>query len=97
MILFDTPRPVDFRRFTTTAHMMSDRIGEEGTRELLAFGARIGLWEHWIQRRGEPTEHFDLFDGAVDRARACGAVEVTPRELVLRVVFPKRAAARGEP
>lgn len=92
MIVFDTPRPVSFRDFQVTAHCSSDLFGEEGTRELLAFGARIGLRTSWLQQRGTETEHFDLFDGAIERARGAGAVEISPR-----VVQPKRAAKGSTP
>ncbi len=75
---------------------MSTLLGAEGTTELLAFGARIGLKARWLQNRGEPTEHWDLFDGAIDRARrAGGAEEVTGRDLIERVVRPKRAARQA--
>ena len=73
MILFDAPRPAGFRRFKLTAHMMSDLLGDEGTIELLRFTGRLGLKQSWLQNAGTPTEHFDLFDGAIDRARSAGA------------------------
>jgi hypothetical protein len=97
VILFDTPRPTTFRRFRTTAHCSSDLPGEAGTAELLTFAARIGLRAEWLQKRGTETEHFDLFDGAIARARAAGAVEVTGRDFITRVVHPKRAALRVAP
>jgi hypothetical protein len=94
VILIDTPSPVRFRRFKRFSHCMSDLPGVDGTAELMAFGRRIGLKAEWIQKMGSETEHFDLFDGAIDRALAAGAVEVAPRELITRVVQPKRAARR---
>lgn len=39
---------------------------------------------------GTPTEHFDLFDGAIDRDRAAGSVDVSGGDLVVRCVIPKR-------
>lgn len=97
MLVFDRPRPVKFRRFTTTAHLGSTLPGAQGTEELVKFGRSIGLSAGWLQHPGEPQEHFDLFDGAIDRARDAGAQEITPREFVHQVVIPKRAAtlARG--
>lgn len=97
MIVFDTPRPVSFRHFQQTAHCASDLPGEAGTQELLTFGARIGLRASWLQKCGTETEHFDLFDGAIERARKAGATEIDPREFITRVVRPKRAALRGTP
>lgn len=92
MILHDPPRPVNFRRFTVTSHMMSDLPGQQGTDELDAFAVRIGLKTRWRQSSGTPTEHYDLFDGAIFRAIMAGSTEVTGRELIERVVLPKRAA-----
>lgn len=94
MILIDTPSPVRFRRFKRFSHCMSDLPGEAGTIELLTFAGRLGLKQSWLQKAGTETEHFDLFDGAIDRALEAGAVEVAPRELITRVVQPKRVARR---
>lgn len=90
MIVFDTPRAVRFRRFRVTAHMASTLPGEAGTAELLAFGRRVGLRVEWLQHRGEPREHFDLFDAAIERARDAGAVEIAPRAFIVEVVRAKR-------
>lgn len=95
MIVHDTPRSTTFRFFTRTSHCSSTLPGDEGTAELLAFGRRIGLREAWLQNRGTETEHFDLFDGAIDRAVRAGSREITGRELIRLVVWPKRAARRG--
>lgn len=92
MILHDVPRAAGFRRFKRTSHLMSDLLGDAGAAELLAFAKRIGLKSEWLQNPGTPTEHFDLFDGAIDRAVAAGSTEVTGRDLIVRVVRPKRAA-----
>jgi hypothetical protein len=92
MILFDTPRSAGFRRFKLTSHLMSDLIGSAGTAELDTFARSIGLRLGWRQNTGTETEHYDLFDGAIDRARAAGATEVSGRDLITRVVHPKRAA-----
>ncbi len=93
MLVFDPPRPVTFQRFTTSAHLGSTLLGEHGTEELLAFGRRIGLSASWLQHKGEPGEHFDLFDGAIVRAQRAGAQQLaSSREYVRKVVIPKRAA-----
>jgi hypothetical protein len=92
MILHDTPRPVRFRKFRTTSHLMSDLVGAAGTAELDRFACSIGLRVEWRQNTGTETEHYDLFDGAIARAVAAGSVEVPARELITRVVRPKRAA-----
>jgi len=94
VILLDQPRPVRFRRFRRTAHLMSDLVGVAGTVELDAFAERVGLKAEWRQNSGTETEHYDLFDGAIERAVAAGGVVVTSRDLILRVVRPKRAARK---
>lgn len=92
-ILFHPPGPVSFRHFKLHTHMSSDLSGEAGTQELLTFGRRIGLREPWLQDRGTPKEHFDVFDGAIERARRAGAVEVSNHDYIHLVVKAKRALA----
>lgn len=65
-------------------HMMAD-----STEELLAMAARLGLRRTWIQRPGEPGEHFDVCKAKRAEAIAFGAVEVTGRDLV-RIVQQRR-------
>ncbi len=68
-----------------SAHLMAST-----TDELIAFAARIGLREEWIQYRGERKEHFDLMGQAkCDQALAAGA------EMVDRRTFVERMNARG--
>lgn len=92
MIWMDKPRKTTFRNFARTSHLMSDLPGERGTAELLACGKAIGMRPEWLQHRGEPREHFDIFDGKVAAAVALGIPQVTGRELIRRCVLPKRAA-----
>lgn len=95
MIVMDTPRQVSFRgRTRLSCHLGSTYCGAAGTGELYVFALQLGLKRSWIQNLGKPTEHFDLFDGAIERARQQGAVEVTPRAFIERVVLPKRQYAR---
>ncbi len=55
-------------------HMMADT-----TAELLEMADKIGVARRWIQKAGQPGEHFDV--ALVSRARAvkAGAQEVTMR------------------
>lgn len=96
MIYMDEPRPVTFRHFKRTSHLMSTLLGSEGTVELDAFAKRIGLKPAWRQSTAHPTEHYDLFDGAIERAVRAGAIVVTGRELIRLCVKPKRAAAKSQ-
>lgn len=103
MIVFDTPRSMSgelakgrLQKFKMTSHCASTLIGLEGTTELLNFGRRIDLYARWLQHRGEDQEHFDLFDGAIRRAKGAGATEITSRELLSLVIWPKRAVYTGK-
>lgn len=60
-------------------HMMAD--SEE---ELLTMANEIGVSNKWLQpaRRGRPS-HFDICKTKKQLAIKHGAIEVTPRELVL--------------
>ena len=96
MIIMDRPRTCHFRGWGhRTAHLMSTLPGDAGTAELLAFGARIGMREDWLQHRGQEREHFDLFNGRCDAAIKAGAEVVPPRRLV-EVIREKRSALRLE-
>lgn len=85
----DTPRRDTFRgRKILTAHLVSTLPGEEGTAELLAFGARLGLKAAWLQHRGQPREHFDLMNGRCQAAQDAGAV--ADRRLLVEAIKAKR-------
>jgi len=81
MIVFDRPRPVVFRHFRQTAHLISTLEAPWSTDEILEFGARIGMRGEWLQYRGHWKEHFDLFDEGILRARDAGAIEVARRRM----------------
>ena len=57
-------------------HMMADT-----TEELLAMADKIGVQRKWLQKPGQPEEHFDI--ALVKRAEAvkAGAKEVTMYDL----------------
>lgn len=78
-------------RYGASCHMMSDVIGEEGQKELIAFAVRIGLKPNWLQNKGTETEHFDLFGSRIERALKAGAVQIDRNRLV-EIVRSKRAA-----
>lgn len=97
MIVYDHPRVVTFRgKVRRTAHMASTLVGAAAREELDTFAVRIGLKTEWRQNSDKPTEHYDLFDGAIERAYTEGGVCVPVRELVRMCVEPKREAQRGE-
>lgn len=79
-VLFDTPRMVTFRgRQRLSAHL----LGPGGEDALHAAAKRIGLKREWFQPKSIP--HYDLFDGAIERARKAGIPEVTRREAVAAI------------
>ena len=61
-------------------HMIAD-----STEELLAMADKIGVARRWIQKPGEPGEHFDVCKAARWKAVAAGAVEITQRRLWMKI------------
>lgn len=73
-------------------HMTADTLAE-----LHAMADRIGLRREWFQADGgpRPTPHYDVSLAKRAQAVALGAVEITQRETITRVILPWRA--RGCP
>lgn len=67
-------------------HLMADTDAE-----LHAMARRIGLAHSWIQRKPNMPPHYDLIATRRRAAVEAGAIEVTSRELITRVVRPWRA------
>lgn len=67
------------------SHMIADT-----TEELLAMADKIGVARRWLQKPGEPGEHFDIAKSKRALAIEHGAIEITMREFVQKV----RAKAR---
>lgn len=75
-------------RWTRWSHLMSDVSNEE----LHAFAQRIGLKREWFQDvpgARSYLSHYDVTPPLRLRALRSGAVEVTSREMVLRVRFAR--------
>ena len=62
-------------------HMIADT-----SNELLAMADRIGVRRKWIQHAGTPKEHFDICMAKRALAVSAGAIEITQRELSVRVM-----------
>lgn len=80
MIWIDEPRryqrPNLLRgRPFTSSHMFSDLSGEEGSKELVEFGHRIGQKREWLQRTETWLEHFDVMNTRYRVAVSAGARE----------------------
>ncbi len=61
-------------------HMIAD-----STEELLAMADRIGVQRKWIQHAGTHLEHFDVALIKRRLAIQSGAIEITKRELVMKL------------
>jgi hypothetical protein len=69
-------------------HMLADT-----TEELLAMADRIGVARRWLQKAGEPGEHFDIALSKRALAVSYGAKEITWRQAG-EIVFARRRARR---
>lgn len=66
--------------YMAMSHMIADT-----TDELFAMADKIGLQRRWIQHRGTPREHFDVCLSKRKEAIAAGAVELTVRQLAMKM------------
>lgn len=76
-------------------HMLADTHDE-----LLAMADKIGVNRKWIQHEGTPREHFDVCKSKRDLAIKHGAIEVTMRDIAMKIRSKVEAAPtdkRGEP
>ena len=65
-------------------HMMADT-----TEELLDMVDKIGVRRKWIQKAGTYWEHFDVCLSKRDLAIQHGAIELSPKDLVRRMLQKK--------
>lgn len=72
------------------SHLLSDLPGNDGTQELVAFAARLGIDARWIQNPGTPTEHFDITEPIRQRALVLGAVPIAYGRQVAALTMAKR-------
>ncbi len=94
MIVMDQPRDwggAFNRRWGPSNHLMSDLVGEEGSRELAAFVAEMGVSWAPVQHPGTYREHHDLAGEWIDRARSLGA-KTLDRAAFVGVLRRKREA-----
>jgi len=61
-------------------HMIAD-----SSQELLAMADTIGVARKWVQKPGTPNEHFDICLSKRRLAVKAGAMEISQRELALRI------------
>jgi len=83
---------VDHARIPYGRMLMSHMLADT-REELLAMARRIGIAERWMQKRGTPSEHFDICDSKRALALRHGAEAVTSRQIV-EIIRAKRKAAK---
>ena len=66
-------------------HMIADSRDE-----LLAMVDRIGVQRKWIQKAGTHWEHFDICLSKRTKAVAAGAIELSPKDLVRRMLEKRK-------
>jgi hypothetical protein len=98
MIVIDTKdgdpkNPVRTSGGHKAAHILSDRPGKAGSKELIDFAKTIGLLQRHIQDPGTPREHLDVWGSKLDAALDARAEEVGMKGIV-QVIKKKREADR---
>lgn len=71
-------------------HMIADTRAE-----LLAMASEIGVQPKWIQKRDTYAEHFDICLAMKAKAISAGAIQVTSKQLVLRMMNKRLTGVRG--
>lgn len=80
---------VDDARIPYRGMLMSHLIADTPA-ELRAMARRIGVAERWVQFPGTPKEHLDICAARRQVAIAAGAVPVSTREIVRRIVARRK-------
>jgi hypothetical protein len=76
--------------FDNAGHMIADT-----KEELHAFAKMIGLKREWYQEKGE-LSHYDLTNERMRlKAARCGAVKVSPKEIVRKLKNQVKPVAKG--
>lgn len=70
-------------------HMIAD-----SREELLAMVDRIGVQRKWIQKSGTKWEHFDICLSKKQKAISFGAIELSPKDLVRKMLAKDSAPER---
>lgn len=89
MVFVDTMRASLGRM--VMCHMIAD-----STEELLAMADAIGVQRKWLQGPGTHLEHFDICVSKRNIALGKGAIELSTRELGLKIRDKRRAVRRDE-
>lgn len=66
-------------------HMIAD-----SHEELVAMASLIGVHSKWIQDRGTYAEHFDICQSKRKLAVSRGAIEISPKDLVRKMIAKRK-------
>lgn len=80
--------------YATFGRMKMCHMVADSTAELNEMADRIGVARKWIQKPGTSGEHYDVSISARKKAVAFGAVELTTRELAVKIWIPRQEAER---
>lgn len=81
---------VDNMRATFGTMIMCHMIADS-TEELIAMADKIGVKRCWLQNPGSYKEHFDICASKRRLAVDAGAIEITQRELAIKVAGRKES------
>lgn len=88
-VVMDRPRRLSDGRIT--AHLLSDRLGEAGYRELLPVALALGCHAAFLQCSGTYKEHFDLVgQRRIDAALAHPAIRIVSWRHIATVLRVKK-------
>lgn len=89
MVVMDRPRRLGDGRLT--AHLLSDRPGEAGYRELLPVALSLGCHPRALQEPGSYKEHFDLMgEKRIDAALAHPEISTVTWRRIADILKAKR-------
>ena len=87
---------VGVRKGERVYHVLSDQMGESGSRELREFVAQLGIRARWAQYPSTYREHFDAPGRALDDLLRLGGRMISTHDLGA-LLAAKRAAHANEP
>lgn len=94
MVVMDRPRRLPDGRIT--AHLLSDRDGEDAYRELLPVALSLGCHPAFYQYPGRYKAHFDLIGPLrINAALAHPAITTVPRRRIAQILLRRKLNERA--
>ncbi len=95
MVVMDRPRRLPDGRIT--AHLLSDREGEDAYRELLPVAVALGCHPAFYQYPGRYKAHFDLIGPMrINAALAHPAISTVPRRAIAEILRRRKQRETGQ-